>query len=219
MKNQRIADVKAIIFDRDGVIIDTDTLVSQSVFFGLEKIGINASEEDIPLMAGKSIESLKEFLLNKWNFNFDEFRLIQRQYFYDHLDNAPYFHDTIEFIKKLNKQNKILALTTSAGIEGTILILKKIGIFDMFSVIVAKEDCTKFKPDPEPYMITAKKLGIRPENCIVVEDSEVGVKAAKKANMYCIAIPNKHTKNQDFSIADKTVSSIKDIENMPELSL
>ncbi len=88
--------VKAIIFDRDGVIIDTDTLVSQSVFFGLEKIGINASENDIPLMAGKSIDALKELLCSKWNFNFEEFRIIQKKYFYEHLENAPYFIDTVK---------------------------------------------------------------------------------------------------------------------------
>lgn len=206
--------MKAIIFDRDGVIIDTDTLASQSVFFGLEKVGINASEKDIPLMAGKSIDALKEFLYSKWNFNFEEFRIIQRKYFYEHLENAPYFLDTIKFIKKLHRQNKVLALTTSAGIEGTMLILKKVGISDMFKVIVAKEDCTKFKPDPEPYIITANKLGVIPEDCVVIEDSEIGVKAAKNANMYCVAIPNKHTKSQDFSLADKIISSIKDLEGI-----
>lgn len=214
MKNLKTTGVKAIIFDRDGVIIDTDTLVSQSVFFGLEKIGINASENDIPPMAGKSIDALKELLYSKWNFNFEEFRIIQKKYFYEHLEDAPYFLDTIKFIKKLHRQNKILALTTSAGIEGTMLILKKVGISDMFKVIVAKEDCTKFKPDPEPYITTAKKLGVIPEDCVVIEDSEIGVKAAKNANMYCVAIPNKHTKSQDFSLADKIISSINGLEEI-----
>lgn len=214
MNNRKEHGIKAIIFDRDGVIIDTDTLVLESIFFGLEKIGITASKNDIPLMAGMSIDALKELLLSKWDFNFEEFRLIQKKYFYEHLDNAPYFLDTIKFIKKLYSQNKVIALTTSAGIEGTTLILKKIGIFDMFKVIVAKEDCLKFKPDPEPYIITAKKLGVAPEDCVVIEDSEVGVKAAKNANMYCVAVPNKHTKNQDFSLADKIVSSVKEIERI-----
>ncbi len=214
MKNLRMTGVKAIIFDRDGVIIDTDTLVSQSVFFGLEKIGINASENDIPLMAGKSIDALKELLCSKWNFNFEEFRIIQKKYFYEHLENAPYFIDTVKFIKKLHHQNNVIALTTSAGIEGTRIILEKVGIADMFRVIVAKEDCTKFKPDPEPYLITAKKLRVSPEDCLVIEDSEIGIKAAKSANMYCVAIPNKHTKNQDFSLADEIVSSTKDLEEI-----
>lgn len=214
MKNQKTTEVKAIIFDRDGVIIDTDTLVLQSILFGLKKIGVNATENDIPLMTGKSIDALKEFLSSKWNFNFEEFRIIQKKYFYEHIEDAPYFLDTIDFIKKLHRQNKTLALTTSAGIEGTMLILKKVGISDMFKIIVAKEDCTRFKPDPEPYTITANKLGVIPEDCVVIEDSEIGVKAAKNAHMYCFAMPNKHTKNQDFSLADKVIYSTKELEGI-----
>ncbi len=204
---------KAVIFDRDGVIIDTDTLVGPSIIYGLKKVGIDASENDVPPMAGKSIDTLKELLLSKWNFNFDEFRAIQRKYFYDNLDNAPYYMDMVEFIKNLHSQNKIIALTTSAGLEGTILILKKIGLNDMFKVIIAKENCTKLKPDPEPYLKTAEKLGILPEDCIVIEDSAIGVEAAKKANMKCIAIPNKHTNKQDFSVADLVANSVEDIKS------
>jgi HAD superfamily hydrolase (TIGR01509 family) len=119
----------------------------------------------------------------------------------------------VEFIKTLYSQNKILALTTSAGIEGTTLILKKIGIHDMFKVIISKEDCTKLKPDPEPYLKTAEKLGISPSDCIVIEDSDLGVEAAKRANMKCIAIPNKHTYKQNFSAADLVAGSVEDIKN------
>jgi len=214
MDENKPTNVSAVIFDRDGVIIDTDTLVLESVFFGLKQLGINASKDDVPLMAGMSIDALKIYLVNKWKFDFDEFRIIQRKYFYEHLDNAPYYLDTINFIKKLHLQNKVLALTTSAGIEGTALILKKIGVYDMFKVIVSKEDCTKFKPDPEPYILTANKLNVPPTECVVFEDSEVGVKAAKSANMYCIAIPNRYTKNHDFSLAERTINSIKDIESI-----
>ncbi len=208
-----VIKAKAVIFDRDGVIIDSDTLVGQSIIYGLREIGIDVPEDDIPPMAGKSVDTLRDSLLSKWNFNFDEFRAIQRKYFYDNLDNAPYYTDMVGFIKDLHAQNKILALTTSAGREGTTLILKKIGINDMFNVIIAKEDCAKLKPDPEPYLKTAEMLGVSPEDCIVIEDSAIGVEAAKKANMKCIAIPNKHTNKQDFSIADLVASSVEDIKN------
>lgn len=203
---------KAIIFDRDGVIIDSDTLVGQSITYALKEVGINIPEGKIPPMAGKSIDTLKDLLLSKWDFNFDEFRAIQRKYFYDNLQNMPYYANMIEFIKSLHSQNKIIALTTSAGREGTLLILKKIGIIDIFNVIIAKEDCTKLKPNPEPYLKTAEKLNISPEDCVVIEDSAIGVEAAKNANMKCIAIPNEHTANQDFSSADLVVNSVEDIK-------
>lgn len=206
--------VKAIIFDRDGVIIDTDTLVGESIIFGLKEMGIEATEQDVPIMAGKSIDALKELLLSKWHFDFDAFRVIQRKYFYDNLERAPYFPETIQFIKELHAQGKTVALTTSAGKEGTMLILEKIGLANVFKVIVAKEDCTKFKPDPEPYLITAEKLELLPEECVVIEDSSVGVEAAKAAKMFCIAIPNKHTLDQDFSKADSVIDSISSIDEL-----
>lgn len=208
----------AVIFDRDGVIIDTDTLVGESVIFGLKQMGIDVSADDVPLMAGKSIDALKELLLNRWKFNFDDFRKIQREYFYENLDNAPYYNETVDYIKKLHSEGKTIALATSAGREGTLIILEKIGIVHMFKVITAKEDCTKFKPDPEPYLITAKALGLSPEECVVIEDSSIGVEAAKNAKMYCIAIPNQHTIQHDFSKADVVVKSIKDIEDILVIS-
>ena len=93
-----IKNPKAIIFDRDGVIIDTDTLVSESMYYGLKTIGINATNKEVPIMAGISIDKLKTLLLSKWDFNFDEFRKIQREYFYNNLDKAPYYIDTIDYI-------------------------------------------------------------------------------------------------------------------------
>ncbi len=203
---------KAIIFDRDGVIIDTDSAIADSMLYGLRALGINATEKDVPLMAGKSIDTIKEYLLSKWDFNFDEFRNIQRKYYYDNIDNVPFFTDVIEYIKRLHSEGKAIALTTSAAREGTLLLLGKVDLLSAFKVIVVKEDCTKHKPDPEPYLLTAQKLGLKPEDCVVIEDSETGVKAAKSANMYCIAIPNSHTKDQDFSSADAVVKSISEID-------
>lgn len=211
-------NAKAIIFDRDGVIIDTDTLVARSIIFGLRNVGIDVHENEVPIMAGKSIDALKELLLSKWNFDFDEFRTIQRTYFYDNLGEAPYFPQIVKFIRDLHSQDKTIALTTSAGIEGTSLILQNIGISNMFKVIVAKEDCTKLKPDPEPYIITAKKLGISPCECVVIEDSSIGVEAAVRANMHCIAIPNNHTKGYDFSLADYVAEAVDDIRKIINIS-
>lgn len=210
--NQKFT-AKAIIFDRDGVIIDTDALFPESIMYGLKQVGITAKESDVPWVAGTSMEKFKELLLKKWTFDFDEYRAIQRKYYYDNLDKAPYFTETVEYIKKLHAQNRMLALTTSAAREGTMLILKKVNLDTLFSVIVTKEDCTKLKPDPEPYLLTAKKLGISPEDCVAIEDSSSGVRSAKKSNMYCIAIPNRHTKNQDFSLADKVVNSIEEVQS------
>lgn len=205
---------KAIIFDRDGVIIDTDSSIAASMVYGLNALGITATKDDVPLMAGKSIDTIKDYLLSKWDFDFDEFRKIQRQYYYDNIDNVPYFAETIEYIKKWYSEGRTLALTTSAAKEGTVIYLNRLGLQHMFQIIVTKEDCAKHKPDPEPYLLTARKLGLAPQDCLVIEDSSTGVESAKAANMICIAIPNDNTKLQDFSKADYVVKSMKEVENL-----
>jgi beta-phosphoglucomutase-like phosphatase (HAD superfamily) len=112
-----------------------------------------------------------------------------------------------------------LAVTTSAGREGTLLILSKAGIDKMFDVIITRDDCEKLKPDPEPYIVTAKKLQIEPKFCVAIEDTSLGVESAKGAGMLCIAIPNEFTRDQDFSMADVVVKSANEVEDILEFIL
>jgi beta-phosphoglucomutase-like phosphatase (HAD superfamily) len=85
--------------------------------------------------------------------------------------------------------------------------IKKLSSY--IDVIVTREDYKKSKPDPEPYLITAKKLNISPKDCVVIEDSLTGLKSAKSAGMKCIMIPTGLTKKQDFKEADLVVKSAK----------
>lgn len=111
----------------------------------------------------------------------------------------------------MHNQGVPLALTTSSGRTGTSHILKKAGLLNTFDVIVTSEDYTNRKPSPESYLTTAKKLHYNPVNCVAIEDSRVGVEAAKNAGMKCIALPNEYTKHQDFSKADLVVYSADNI--------
>jgi HAD superfamily hydrolase (TIGR01509 family) len=176
-------------------------------------MGFNLLEEDISHMIGLSPRVYTDYFLKKWDFDPEKFREMHKDLFYKNLYLAPYYVDTIELIKKIYSQGITLGLTTSAGREGTILILKKVGIDHMFKVIVTREDCVKLKPDSEPYILTAKKLEIEPKFCIVMEDTAIGVDSAKDAGMKCIAIPNEFTNGQDFSRADfvaKSINSVKE---------
>ena len=81
-----------------------------------------------------------------------------------------------------------------------------------FKVVLGKQDVIKGKPDPEIFLKTAKKLGVKPEECLVIEDTDKGIIAAKEAGMKCIAIPDEWTKKyNDYSKADLIVVSLNDI--------
>lgn len=208
---------KAVIFDRDGVIIDTQGLLITSVRFAFKQLGFELQEEDIDQLIGRSIEDYLQYFLKKWDFDSVEFKEILYKKFYSNLDKAPILSDTINLINNLYRKNITLALTTSAGREGTLLILNKIDILNNFKVIVTKEDVQHRKPDPEPYALTGEKLGIEPKYCVAIEDTALGVESAKGAGMKCIAIPNKYTIDQDFSLADAVVKSANEIEDMLEI--
>lgn len=208
--------VKAVIFDRDGIIINTEGVVIDSIRKAFKQLGFTLEENDISHIIGRSYDVYKHYFLKKWDFDFDEYRSIQKEIFHSNLDKANFFEDTIELIKSLHSKNIPLAVTTSASREGTLNILDKISITNLFKVIVTKEDCKNLKPNPEPYSLTSAKLSIDPKFCVAIEDTALGVESAKKAGMMCIAIPNEFTEDQDFSEADAIVESAKEIYSILE---
>lgn len=208
--------VKAVIFDRDGVIINTDGIVIYSVKEAFKRLGFVVQDEDIPQIIGRSFDVYKDYFVKKWDFNLDEYRKIQNGIFYENLDKAEFFQGAVDLIKSLHTKKVPIAVTTSAGREGTMLILNKAGIAEMFDVIITKDDITNFKPHPEPYLKTAEKLGVEAKYCVAIEDTALGVESAKNAGMMCIAIPNEHTRDQDFSTADVVLESANEVEKILE---
>ena len=208
---------KAVIFDRDGVIINSEALTIDAMRKAFKKLGYDMPDSDIPHVIGHSSTKYTDYFLTKWTFNPDEFRETMKEFYHKRLDKSLLFSETIELIKKLYKNNVTMGITTSAGFDGTLLILKMAGIDNMFKVIVTREDCEKHKPDPEPYLLTSKKLTIDPSLCVAIEDTSLGIESAKKAGMVCIAFPNTFTKDQDFSMADYIVSSSKELERTLKL--
>ena len=199
--------IKAVIFDRDGIIIDSESTNINSAVKAFKWLGIAIKEEEKEWIVGKHPDDYKKLFLEKYDFSYEEFRKIQRKIYYELLESANFFEKTISLIRKLHKMNITLALTTSSSMKSTLQVLKKARLENIFKVIVTFEDYSERKPNPESYLITAKKLGVEPKDCVVIEDSSVGINAAKNAGMKCIAIPNEYTKKQDFSKADLVVDS------------
>lgn len=90
--------------------------------------------------------------------------------------------------------------------------MKTAGLKKYFDIRVNGNDVKKSKPNPDLYLLAAEKLGVKPKECVVIEDSVTGIHAAKNAGMFCIAVPNKYIKNGDFSKADIIVKSLKEID-------
>jgi HAD superfamily hydrolase (TIGR01509 family) len=118
----------------------------------------------------------------------------------------------VETIRLLQTRNLPLAITSSAVRSSIEAILERLQLRDAFTLIVDGSEVVHGKPDPEAYLLTARKLGVRPEECVVFEDSHVGVVAAKRAGMYCIAVRNPRAQQrQDLSAADAILDSMREL--------
>jgi len=114
-------------------------------------------------------------------------------------------------VRELHARGLRLAVTSSAVGDAIDEILRRLGIRHLFEVIVDGSDVARGKPDPEAYLVTAAKLGVAPAECVVFEDSQVGVLAAKAAGMTCVAIRHRGAHEwQDLSAADQPLSSLDD---------
>ena len=106
-----------------------------------------------------------------------------------------------------------MGIVTSSRKDHFNIIHNRSNILKYFDFIITSEDFSKSKPDPEPYLLGIEKTGYDSSQCVAIEDSERGVMAAKKANLFCFAIPNKMTAGSNFSQADIIVDSLYDILN------
>ncbi len=186
--------VKAVIFDWDGTVADTREAVVQSFQRVLGEVGCVVSDEFIAKRMGIGTKKTIEEALNECNIGLDDEMLenlvrekIRIQTSLTSIVNL--FEEATELLEELQGRIKI-ALATMSGrkIVDKLLLEKRIeGYFD---VVVTADEVSKPKPDPEVFLVSAAKLGVDPQDCVVVEDSIFGVRAAKAAEMKCIAVPS-----------------------------
>jgi HAD superfamily hydrolase (TIGR01509 family) len=121
----------------------------------------------------------------------------------------PAMPGAVEAVNALYEAGYPLAVASSGIREYIALVLNRLGIADRFRVVITGADVTQGKPHPEPYLVTAARLGVPPAACVVFEDARVGVLAAKAAGMRCIAVPNPEaTQPQDLAAADLILPSL-----------
>jgi len=120
----------------------------------------------------------------------------------------PGLKESLDFFKNNNFK---IALSTSAVDKYVDIVLDKFNLRDYFSVIVSGNDVKTGKPDPETYLVSAQKLAVAPNECLVLEDATHGIESAKAAGCKCIAVKNNNTLPQDLSKADLILDSLLDI--------
>ena len=188
---------EAIIFDLDGVIVDSEPLHLSATRLALALIGRSLTEEEYyRRFVAFTDRELFLALLGEGNPEID--RLVQeKQRIYRELcgEGVKAYPETVTFIRKARGAFP-LALTTGSTREEAEGILRALGIRDAFQIVVSCEDYRRGKPDPEPYLFTARLLRLPPRLCLVIEDTIEGVRAAKAAGMFCLALTSTHPRKE-----------------------
>jgi len=184
--------IKAVIFDWDGTLADTKNAVVQSFQKTLGKAGCTVSDEFIERRIGIGtkktiIEAFRERHMRLDVSTLEKLANEKIRIQTELTDIVTLFDGVTELLEALQGRIKIaLATMSSRKVVDKLLPEKRIrGYFD---VVVTADEIGKPKPDPEVFLVSAARLGVKPEDCVVVEDSVFGVRAAKAAGMKCIVV-------------------------------
>ena len=206
---------KGIIFDLDGVIVDTAKYHYLAWKKLANQLGFEFTEEQNELFKGVSRKRCLDILLEMGNLSANQEQkdvwMIEKNNDYltyiEKMDDSEILPDVPKILTLL-KENAIPIALGSAS-KNALPILEKVGLAHFFDVIVDGNSVTKAKPDPEVFLMAAKKMNLSPSNCIVFEDAVAGIEAANTANMISIGIGDKKVLSQaNYIFKDFTEISI-----------
>jgi len=200
----------------DGVIVDTEPVHSYAFHQHFKNLGIDVSDAVYATLLGKSTKNVYQSLKEKFRLDADIQTLIdqKRAIFNDAFDHKPdlFLIDGVEdLIKNLYSNGMQLIVASSSSKQTIDRVFKRFNLYPYFTDIVSGEDFPKSKPDPEIFLHAASLSKAPKENCLVIEDSSNGVKAAKAAGIFCIGYDSIHSKMQDLSEADMVIREFSEL--------
>ncbi len=186
-------DLQALIFDMDGVLIDNTPVQARAFQLLFRDQGVPA--DAIPLLrrlnGAPASRILKEAFAEKPQTDEQlETLASQREFLYRTLywDDRRALPGLVEFLAAARAAGLKIGLGTGSGQETISYILDGLNLRHFFEVVITKDDVDKGKPHADTYAITAEKLGVKPENCVVFEDALLGEQAAYRTRMHCVAV-------------------------------
>ncbi|MFB3897456.1 MAG: HAD family hydrolase [bacterium] len=206
--------IQAVIFDMDGILIDSEPLQMIAINQVMAQWQVQLTDREFQKMIGRKLA--------------DDFKTMQRKYSIP-VDYATFAKQKKEAYHSILEQNLIempglspllsrllsaqlrLAVASSSVRADVTMVLNGLQITDKFEVIASGDEVQEGKPNPALFLLAAQRLQVPVADCVAIEDSNPGLRAAKDAGMKCIVVPHQHTRHQDFSRADVIVKSLDEI--------
>ena len=190
MDNQ--TNIRAVIFDMDGVLVDSEKLINIAAITMFKEKGLIVQPDDFLPFVGAGEDRYIGGVAERYGFPLDGPAAKQRTYEI-YLELAPsqldVFPGTLDLLHACRQAGLLIAVASSADEIKVRANLQTIGLpLDFWNTIVVGEDALRKKPAPDAFLFAANKLGVMPSECVVVEDAVNGVQAAKAAGMRCVAV-------------------------------
>ncbi|WP_166923060.1 hexitol phosphatase HxpB [Flavobacterium poyangense] len=203
--------IKAVIFDMDGVLIDSEPLWQRAEFEVFSSLGVTVTKEMAILTKTMTTAEVAKFWHEKFPWTASTLEATEQQVVAKVTEliikEGLVISGIKTYIETLKSEGFKIGLATNSPASIIPVVLDKLNITHLFDCVSSSEDEKNGKPDPAVYLTTSKKLGIAPVNCIAIEDSFSGIKAAKSAGMLAIAFTNDNNNGVDTSLADFVIDN------------
>lgn len=211
--------MKALIYDMDGVIVDSEIIHMKAETILLARYGITADEALLMPYRGTSDKTMFEDIKEQYDAAYDvagivaeKDDLMRELLRTEELVPITWALELIAATDALRPRGIRTAIASSSPHETIAHVTQTFGITDKFDVIESGAELPMSKPDPTIYLKTAELLGVAPADCLVIEDAAVGAQAALRAGMTCIGFCSPHSGIQDFTGCARIVQSLSEID-------
>ncbi|MCJ7935687.1 MAG: hexitol phosphatase HxpB [Chryseobacterium sp.] len=205
--------LKAVIFDMDGVLVDSEGFWAKAELDVFSSYGVQITEDLAAQTKYMTTTEVTEFWYGKFPWENLDIPSVEQEVVTRVIGLIQSEECTMsgvqDFIRHLKNKEYKIGLATNAPLRVAEAVLKKLQVRDLFDTVNSSESEIHGKPHPAVYLASAKELGIGPEHCIAIEDSHSGLRAAKEAGMKTAVFTN-NNENIDFEIADFKIRNFKD---------
>jgi len=206
--------LKAVIFDMDGVIVDSEPLHIRAEHQTFAGFGLKLEDEEFFEYMGRTPRILLQGIIDKYHLDTSADALYPV-----HMRNLKTLYQSgvllmkgaMPLIEELSAAGIRLALASSSDQVLIDTVLDKFDLKSYFHVVVSGQHVARIKPHPDIFLMAARHLNLPPADCLVIEDSTNGIRAARAAGMACVGFRSPNSHNQTYDIADRVVDSLSEL--------
>ena len=215
-------NIKAVLFDMDGLMVDTESLATEAFIHSAKKQGYDMTKEETLMVLGFTTKSIYEFWENYFKNSDvsgkqlvdDHYKYIENVLFTTGPKKMPYIEELLKYLKENNYK---VAVASSSNMNHIINNMEKTGLKKYIDEFASGAEVKNGKPAPDVFLLAAERLGVEPKKCLVLEDSKAGVIAGSSAGAKVIMVPDMFKPDDECKEkAYKIVNNLGEVINMLE---